>query len=271
MSLSNSPERAISLPNSVTEMLRNLQLGIQEAIGDELIGVYLRGSLALGDFDPLTSDIDFLAVTKLPVSERMFTVLNELHSRLAKITNVYADQLEGAYLDYNALKRFQVGERYPTIERGDDSLRWKEHHSNWILERWTVYEHGITLIGPDPKNLIEPISVDEIRVAVSNRLRDWADWANQLDDPNWYLPLSHKAYVVETMCRAIYTLKFGEVCSKQCSVKWALEILPERWRSLVDHSRAWRTDTTLPDPSIISEVMQFVHWVASKAGLDYYE
>ncbi|MEV5026642.1 aminoglycoside adenylyltransferase domain-containing protein [Paenibacillus sp. LPE1-1-1.1] len=261
MTLSNIPESASSLPNSVIEMLRNLKLGIQEAIGDELIGLYLRGSLALGDFDPLTSDIDFLAVTKLPVSEVMFTVLNDQHSRLANITNVYADQLEGAYFDLNALKRFRAGERYPTIERGD-FLRWRVHHSNWILERWTVREHGITLFGPDPKNLIEPISVDEIRAAVSNRLRDWADWANQLDDPNWYLPLSHKAYVVETMCRAIYTLKFGEVCSKQRSVKWALEILPERWRSLVDQSQAWRTDTRLPDPSIISEVMQFVHWVA---------
>ncbi len=32
-------------------------------------GVYLRGSLALGDFIPATSDVDVLAVTEQPVSE----------------------------------------------------------------------------------------------------------------------------------------------------------------------------------------------------------
>ncbi|SDO78926.1 protein of unknown function [Paenibacillus sp. yr247] len=265
MSLSNFPEMKSLFPNPVTEMLRTLLLGIQEAIGDELVGVYLRGSLALGDFDPITSDLDFLAVTKLPVSEEKFAVLDALHTRLAKFSNVYAQQLEGAYIDHIALKRFRAGERYPTIERGD-FLRSSEHHANWILERWTVREHGITLIGPDPKTLIEPISVDEIRLAVSVRLRDWADWANQLDDPAWRLPLSHKAYVVETMCRAMYTLMCGDVCSKQCAVAWALETFPEQWRSLVDQSRAWRTDTTLPEPNIISEVMRFVHWVSSNAG-----
>jgi predicted nucleotidyltransferase len=267
---SNFPEMISLLPNTVSEMLLTLLLGIKEAIGDDIVGVYLRGSLALGDFDPVTSDIDFMAVTKLPVSEEKFAVLKAFHTRQAKIPSAYAEHLEGAYIDRDALKRFRAGERHPTIERGE-VLRWSEHHTNWILERWTVREHGITLLGPDPKNLIEPISVDELRSAVSVRLRDWADWANQLDDPDWRLPLSHKAYVVETMCRAMYTLVCGDICSKPCAVTWALETVPEPWRSLVEQTRAWRTDPTPPDPNIISEVMRFVHWVASKAGLAAHE
>jgi predicted nucleotidyltransferase len=266
MSLSNFPAMISFLPKPVTEMLRTLLLGIQEAIGDDLVGVYLRGSLAFGDFDPDTSDLDFLSVTKLPVSEEKFAVLNALHTRLSKISNPYAEQLEGAYIDIAALKRFRIGEWYPTIARGE-VLRLSEHRTNWVLERWIVREHGITLIGPDPKTLIEPISVDELRAAVSFRLRDWVKWANQFDDPDWRLPLSHKAYVVETMCRAMYTLVCGDICSKPCAVTWALETFPEPWRSLVEQSRAWRTDTTPPGPKIISEVMRFVHWVASKAEL----
>jgi hypothetical protein len=70
MSLSNFPEMISLLPNPVTEMLQTLLLGIQEAIGDELVGVYLRGSLALGDFYSVTSDLDFLAVTKRPIQKR---------------------------------------------------------------------------------------------------------------------------------------------------------------------------------------------------------
>jgi len=265
MSLSNFPEKINLLSNHVTEMLRTLLLGIQEAIGDDLVGVYLRGSLALGDFDPVTSDLDFLVVTKLPVSEETFAVLNAFHTRLAKMPNAYAEHLEGAYINCDALKRFRAREWHPTIERGE-VLQRSEHHANWVLERWIVREHGITLIGPDPKTLIEPISVDELRAAVSVRLRDWADWANRLDDPDWRLPLSHKAYVVETMCRAMYTLVCGDVCSKPCAVAWALETFPEPWRSFVERSRSWRTDSISPDPNIISEVMRFVHWVVSKSS-----
>lgn len=128
-------------------------------------------------------------------------------------------------------------------------------------------QHGITLTGPDPKTLIEPISVDEIRKAVSTRLRNWADRANQSDDPEWNLPLSHKAYVVEMMCRAMYTLSCGNICSKQFAVAWALDAFPEPWRSLVDLYQDWRTDAATPEPSIILEVRRFVHWAASHAGL----
>lgn len=271
MSLSNFSEKISLLPNPVTEMLRSLLLAIQEAIGDELVGVYLRGSLALGDFDPVTSDLDFLAVTKLPVSDEKFAVLSVLHTQLAKIPNAYAQQLEGAYIDHNALKRFRAAERYPTIERGG-FLRWSEHHTNWILERWIVREHGITLIGPDPKTLIEPISEEEIHSAVSIRLRDWVSFANQLDDPNWRSSLGHKAYVVETMCRIMFTLECGNICSKPNAVIWALETFPEPWRSLVERSQSWRTDNiTSPDTNIISEVMRFVHWVASNARLAAHE
>jgi predicted nucleotidyltransferase len=36
---------------------------MQAVLRDRFIGLYLGGSLALGDFDPQRSDIDFVAVT----------------------------------------------------------------------------------------------------------------------------------------------------------------------------------------------------------------
>src|SRR5207247_1945094 len=137
-----------------------------------------------------------------------------------------------------------------------------EHRDNWILERWTLRECGVTLLGPDPRTLIDPIARDELRAAVRNRLRDWADWADQPDDPDWLLPCGHKAYVVETMCRALYTLACGELSSKPRAVAWALETFREPWRSTVGRSRAWRTDNA-PDPTSVPEVRRFVRWAAS--------
>nr|MBF6590461.1 DUF4111 domain-containing protein [Ktedonobacterales bacterium] len=225
---------------------------------------YLRGSLALGDFDAITSDVDFFAVTERPVSAAEFAAVAALHARLATLPNRYANQLEGSYIPRAALRRFRPGERHPTIARGE-ALMECEHGANWVLERWMVREHGETLLGPDPRTLIDAIAPDERRAAVRARLGDWADWANQPDHPDWRLPRSHKAYVVETLCRALYTLTCGELASKPRAVAWALGALPEPWRSIVARSRAWHTDETL-DATIAPEVRRFVLWAATRGA-----
>src|SRR5262249_43261475 len=119
--------RRLTLPQEVIEMLAIMLPGMRGALDDNLVGVYLRGSLAMGDFDPLTSDLDFFAVTERPVSEAEFTALAALHARLAALPNRYARDLEGPYLDRTAAHRFRAGERHPTIARRE-ALVWQGHN-----------------------------------------------------------------------------------------------------------------------------------------------
>jgi predicted nucleotidyltransferase len=254
----------MKLPQVVAVIVEALLSGMRAELGDNLAGAYLRGSLALGDFIPATSDVDVLAVTERPAGDAEFARLAALHARMAALAHPYANRMENAYIDRAALRRFVPGRRHPTLGQGE-KLAWTEHRDNWILERWIVRERGVVLFGPDPRTLIDSIPAGELGAAVRARLGDWAEWASQADDPDWLLPRNHKAYVVETMCRALYTLARGELASKPRSVAWALEALPEPWRSTVERSRAWRTDST-PDPSIVPEVMGFVHWAAAQAG-----
>ena len=174
----------------------------------------------------------------------------------------YARRLELTYIDRLALRRFAPGQHHPTLGQGE-ALAWSEHRPNWILERWSVREHGVTLLGPDPQTLIDPITPDEIRAAVRARLDDWAAWADDPDDPEGLPPRSHQAYIVETMCRALYTMACGELPSKPRAVAWASTTLPEPWRTVVLRSQAWRADTT-NDPSTVPEVLRFVHWAAGR-------
>src|SRR3712207_3141177 len=178
-------------PPEVEQLLSTLLSGVRDKLRDNLVGIYLRGSLALGDFNE-TSDVDVLAVTERPVDAEEFAALASLHADLAALPHPYANRMEIAYIDRAALKRFEPGVRHATLGQGE-ILAWMEHRDNWILERWTVRERGVTLIGPEPQTLIEPIMGDELRAAARARLRDWADWANQPDDPDWLLPLKHKA------------------------------------------------------------------------------
>ncbi len=252
-----------TIPIEVPNVLMALLAGIQTALGDNLVGVYLRGSLATGDFDPRTSDIDFFVVTDKRVGDEEFAALATMHEQLAQRPNRYARHLEGTYIERTAVRRFQPGERYPTIYR-QEQLAWSEHHCNWLLERWVIREHGVILSGPEPRSLIDPISPSDLQRAVRLRLYDWQDWANQPDDPDWRLPLSHNAYVIETMCRALCTLATGTLPSKRHAVTWALETLPQPWRTAVERSQEWHAEQSV-DTSRNDEVRRFIHWIASQA------
>jgi hypothetical protein len=266
--LSNSHRDLISclardstIPDEVPLLLGALLAGIQMVLGDNLLGMYLRGSLATGDFDSRTSDIDFLVATQQQVRDREFARLARMHSKLAQLPNRYAQHVEGTYLDCAVVRRFRPHECHPTIYRGEP-LVVSEHHANWLLERWVVRTNGVVLFGPPPRSLVDPISVKELQTAVRERLCDWEEWANQPEDPDWLLPQSHQAYVIETMCRALSTIETGVLLSKRQAVAWALSHLPEPWRSTVELSQGWHS-STIVDLSRNREVMAFIHWVVA--------
>jgi hypothetical protein len=244
-------------------MLTLLQAGAHEALGANVVALYLRGSLVTADFDPEASDIDFFAVTKQRLTEREFAALEAMHAEFATLPNRYADQLEGPYMDRDAARRFRRGERHPTIARAE-ALLWREHHANWVFERWMLRSSGVTLFGPEPRALVDPVLRDEILAAARSNLVRWVEWINDPDDPDWLLPRGHKAYVVETMCRILFTLATGELAGKPQSVAWALETLPEPWRATVERSQTWRNDRAV-DLSIAPEVVAFVRWTSARA------
>lgn len=254
----------MTLPPDVPELLETLLTGVHAALGENLVGLYLRGSLAMGGFDPATSDVDFFAITERPLSAEEFAALAALHEELSRLPNPYGDQLEGQYIDRDAAWRYEPGQRIPAIYR-NGALEWSEPGANWIIERWVVRERGATLFGPDPGALLASVSADDLRAAARSRLRDWGDWANQPDDPDWQLHRGHKAYVVETMCRALHTLATGEAQTKQQAVAWALATLPEPWRATVERSQAWRGDPARDD-GLNAEIRRFVQWATAQGA-----
>jgi hypothetical protein len=248
-------------------MLIALPPDIGRELRDNLIGIYLRGSLAMGDFDPATSDIDLLAVTERPVSEGEFQRLSEFHEHLARSPNPFANEIEIAYIERTAVRRYEPGQRHPTLGRGE-TLVWTEHRDNWVLERWMVRERGVALIGPDPRTLIEPVTPEAMCAAVRTRLCDWADWAAAPDDADEIERTGAQAYTVETMCRALYTLATGTLESKPRATAWALDTLPEPWRTTVERAHGNRMSDGC-NPAAVPEVVEFVRWVASDgAGED---
>jgi len=254
---------SVAVPPDVKDLIDAFVASARAALGGNLVGVYLRGSLALGDFRPDSSDVDLLAVTNRPVCQSEAEALFDLDARLAEMANPYARRYEVVFVDRATLRRFELGQRCLGLGQGE-RLHWTTQRENWILERWAVREHGVSLLGPPPDTLIDPIGQDELMAAVRRELSSWREWAEDADDPDWSLHLGHKAYVVETTCRMLHTLSTGELASKLRATAWAIETLPEPWPALVAASRGWLNNRA-KDSRVNAEVRAFVLWAAEGA------
>ena len=89
----------------INHILNEILAGTQTILGENFVGMYLDGSLASGDFDYETSDIDFLVATAVAVTPSQFDQLVIMHNRIGKLDTKWAIELEGAYIPVGALRR----------------------------------------------------------------------------------------------------------------------------------------------------------------------
>jgi predicted nucleotidyltransferase len=220
----------------INALLHDVLVSAREILGSHFVGLYLEGSLASDDFDQ-DSDIDFVVVTDEDVSDQQFAALRAMHDRIASIDSWYAVQLEGSYISRHALRRHDPARAlHPNIERGPgERLKMAYHDSAWQVHRAIMRERGVTLAGPDPRTLIDPLAPEDLRRAMVEPLHGWA--ASFFGDPAQLHVRGYQSYVVLTMCRMLYTLQTGRVATKPVAARWALRTLDARWVPLIE--RAW--------------------------------
>ena len=247
----------------VNNLLADLLAQVKAILGEELVGFYVDGSLALGDFDPATSDVDFIAAVKQPLPVDTVEALAAMHRRITLSGRPFATELEGSYIHLAALRHHDPNDAlHPNIERGiDEVLHLKEHHSDWVIHRYVTREHGLTLCGPPAATLIDPVSPDDICRATAGVLRSWWGTNDAADSSRHVHPIG-LAYIALAMCRALYALEYGDVVSKPAAAEWALASQDARWHTLIKRSLRWDMSETMR-----AETAAFVRAVASKASL----
>ena len=67
----------------VNAILTLLLAEVRAILGDRFVGMYLYGSLSSGDFDPGSSDVDFLVATEGELPDEALAALEAMHARIA--------------------------------------------------------------------------------------------------------------------------------------------------------------------------------------------
>lgn len=205
----------------------------RDELHENLSGIYLHGSLAMGCFNPNRSDIDFLVVVQdkltadnnrriakmvLALHEEMpnergleFSIILEIHLK----PFVYPTPFEFHYSDFHR-ERYQADENYVCGGFEDKDL---------AAQLVVAYERGTALYGRPLKEVYEPVGrpyyLASILHDVENASRDI---------------IGNPMYLVLNLCRVMLYLKEEKVASKQEGGTWGVKALPDSYTDLVQQS-----------------------------------
>jgi predicted nucleotidyltransferase len=219
----------------INKILDLLLTSVSQVLGNQLVGIYLYGSLSTGDFDLETSDIDFLVVTTSTLPDKTIADLETMHHRIWNSGLKWAAKLEGSYIPRRDIRKHNPRSGpCPTVNEGRFYL--DKRGSDWIIQRHVIREQGVILAGPDPKTLIDPVDPRDLRSAVKGVLNEW--WFPMLEDPTWLREhgSEYHAFAIMTMCRALYTLDNGTIVSKPVAARWVQGKLGEDWSNVIDQA-----------------------------------
>jgi hypothetical protein len=198
-------------------------------------GLYLVGSIALDDYRPGASDVDFVAVTRSSPTATDVDALRRAHERLARAHR--RPFLDGAYVTWAELAADPASAAPgPGVHEGRLHPRGGRDPVAWH----TLARHGVRVRGPSSADL----TVWTDRAALTAWCR------GNLDDywRRWYesaaRPLSRRslaclgswgpAWAVLGVSRLHYTVATGEITSKDGAGRYAREVFPARWHPIID-------------------------------------
>jgi hypothetical protein len=245
----------------VHQALQALLAEVRAVLGERFVGLYLYGSLASGDFNPARSDIDFVVVTEAVLPDEAVRTLEAMHNRLWATGGKWMLKLEGSYIPRQALRRYNPQDGpFPCVNEGKFYLA--RHESDWIIQRSILRESGVAVAGPDIRSMIDPVSQEDIRAAVTGYLDGW--WRPMLNTPNRLHSREYQAYATLSMCRALYTLRYSRVTSKTASARWAQQTLGELWAPLIERALAWPQGE---QPDEFTETLAFMQTILKQKFL----
>lgn len=246
----------------VSDILVALSEGLEDILGDQLVGLYLTGSLTYGDFKRWSSDIDFLVILTNALSKEQRGRVKSMHDRIRESFPIRAERIEGSYIPKDWLQSAEPPETSrPYINGGKFWDPDPVYGNEWLLNLNVLYECGVALLGPDPKTLIGPVRIELVREASKKDLHE--EWEPKLKDPS-YLPHSHhQAYIILTMRRILHRAQNENVASKRTASAWVKKTYGMPWSSLIEKAENWQYGEEM---NAHTEMLHFIGFVLKEVG-----
>ena len=223
-----------NIPENLSALLRAMAIDFPALLADNLVGIYLWGSLTYDAFDESCSDADLIVVTRRKISEKEFSALEDWFGKLVQ-KNPWTARLDMRFvIDKEFLDKtstccgFHFGQ---LVRHGSDG-----NPIIWL----NIANSGITLYGTPAKEIApeipREIRTEALLLELEYLKEDLAANAGDQSD----LAFFHNSYAVLTACRIFYTAHHNKLVSKDAAVCWTLENVPPEYRAVIETAQANR-------------------------------
>jgi hypothetical protein len=231
----------VAVSASALETADELASESRRVLGSNVVAVILHGSLTSEDFVATRSDIDVLVIVHRPLSDKRKQVLGGAVALTA--------QREHAWIDFRVVTAataerpqrvptldFYVG-MHPGLANGVEIEHGPSAEPDLLFEFAICREHGRSLVGPEPAELIGAVPNDWLLDVGDAYLKRWQEI--EYED-------EHAELMVFTACRLWYRAAEARHCSKSDAARWVTRRSPD----LIAPRSALRRRTTHAESSL---------------------
>ena len=212
-------------------------------LSNDLIGIYLTGSIALGGYHDGKSDIDFTVVMKQQLDEQQISKLKTIHREILK---KYPKNLfEGHYITPDVLGK-TINEKEPIVSYHDGKTV-KDYHGINIVTWFTLKKYGVSVYGFLLKDLHFEAPEEELLKYVINNVNSyWKHWlirASIIFSIRGIYALTALSieWCVSGLSRMFYTLSEKDIASKDQALGYALRHAPQQYERIIKEAQYIRT------------------------------
>jgi len=213
------------IPTKARRVLEDILFPLRRIFADNLVGIYLYGSVVQECFNPEQSDIDFIVVVKNPLTDTQKDQLFELFNRFCN-EHEYGDRLEAIFFTLEQIKRCGFPSPFLfCVEGGNCRLPQDKNDLDTDLPLTVrhIYDYGVALFGPEPDKLFSPPEWETLKSSILEEIRYSLEIATQK-------PL----YAVLSLCRAFYSLETQDVSvTKLQGTEWGLQHFPQEFHPII--------------------------------------
>lgn len=240
---------------NINKVIADLASRITQLLGDNLVGVYLFGSLTYGDFNPKRSDIDLMIVVHTSLTAHEIEQVKAHHNQVEGLYPEWNERVEASYTPIGMLNNIMPpAEPRPYFGEGK---MWNEarYGNEWLINLYLLHKHGVTVYGRNFHELVSDVDITEVQKACIRDL--FQEWEPKLNEPEWLNNSHYQSYLALNLCRILYTVMNFETDSKTLSTGWVKQKFPE-WQLLLQAAEDWHYGIELNKQDQTLNFLKFV-------------
>ncbi|MBQ6835853.1 MAG: DUF4111 domain-containing protein [Clostridia bacterium] len=216
------------------KLLNELTIKSRDILGENLVGIYLHGSLAMGHFKPKTSDIDLIIVVNNPLSH------DEKRKYLDMVTSL-DERIEMSIVLRAVCRPFvhpapfeiHISKAHVASYKADPDgyiIRMTGTDRDLAAHFSIINTHGKKLYGEEISDVFDIVSREDYMDSI---IYDVVNAAEEITENPVYFTLN--------LCRALAYKRKGLILSKGQGGLWGIENIPGYANFIFSAARSYRS------------------------------